>query len=242
MGGPIGLATHPAVQKEIGLEPEKAKALRDLAESFGTEMMTASLAAGLPGPGAFQELQQLGEEERAAKMKEIAEKRNEVIRKLNEKFIPKLKETLNAEQFTRVKQIEWQAIGSMALTHADVAKELGISKEVQEKIGKINQEYAEKQQAEFRALGGGGGDFQATIAKVQELSKERDTKAAEMLTKEQQAKFTKLKGKEFDVAVLRQPPGGRGLGLPGTPGSRPGVVGDKAEKKDSKKDEKKEDK
>jgi DNA topoisomerase IA len=46
-------------------------------------------------------------------------------------------------------------------------------------------------------------------AKREELVKEREAKAAEVLSKEQQEKYTKLKGKPFDVSQL-QGPGRRG--------------------------------
>ena len=42
------------------------------------------------------------------------------------------------------------------------------------------------------------------MAKMQELTKERDSKATEVLSKEQQEKYEKMKGKPFDVAPLMQ--------------------------------------
>ena len=65
----------------------------------------------------------------------------------------------------------------------------------------------------FQPGGGGGGDRTDLRAKMEEMSKDRDAKINEVLTKDQQ-------GKEFDLAQL-QP---RGFGGGGT-GGRPGAGG-----------------
>ena len=56
---------------------------------------------------------------------------------------------------------------------------------------------------------------------MQELTKERDAKINEVLTKAQLETFAKLKGKEFDVAQLRRGFGGPGGGGGGGAGARP---------------------
>jgi len=151
-----------------------------------------------------------------------------LMKKLNEKFVPQLKESLSGEQFERLQQIGWQAAGSQALAGPELVKALELSKEQQEKIAAINQDYGAKQRemGPFgrggRGAGDGPPDFQAMRTKMQELMKERDTKATEVLSKEQTEKYTKLKGKPFDLAQLMpMGPGGRG-----GPGGRPaGAVG-----------------
>jgi hypothetical protein len=66
---------------------------------------------------------------------------------------------------------------------------------------------------------------------MQDLNDERDTKATELLSQEQQEKYAKLKGKPFDLAQLMQlGPGGPGGGR-GGPGGRPQGAAGRPEKK-----------
>ena len=125
--------------------------------------------------------------------------------------------------------------GKPWLTVPELVKALDLSKEQQDKIAAINQEYSAKQREmrPFGRRGGDGGappDFAAIREKMQELTTERDTKATEVLGKAQQEKYTKLKGKPFDLALLRPTgpggPGGRGAG------GRPQGAAGRPEKKD----------
>jgi len=235
MGGPLMLVQNPAVQKEIGLEGEGIERVQKIAGAYRDEMMAESEKAGLTSGGP-QQFEGLSPEERETKMREMAEKRQAIATKLNEKFMPQLKEVLSASQIERVQQIALQAGGSQALTRPDVVKALDLTKEQQEKITGINQEFAKKLNElgpggrGGRAGGGGGAggapaDFQGMMAKRQELTKERDSQATEVLTKEQQEKYEKMKGKPFDLAQLMQfgpgggPGGRRG---PGSAGGGPG--------------------
>lgn len=235
MGGPLMLVQNPAVQKEIGLEGEGIERVQKIAGAYRDEMMAESEKAGLTSGGP-QQFEGLSPEERETKMREMAEKRQAIATKLNEKFMPQLKEALSASQIERVQQIALQAGGSQALTRPDVVKALDLTKEQQEKITGINQEFAKKLNElgpggrGGRAGGGGGAggapaDFQGMMAKRQELTKERDSQATEVLTKEQQEKYEKMKGKPFDLAQLMQfgpgggPGGRRG---PGSAGGGPG--------------------
>jgi hypothetical protein len=237
-GGVFGLAGNPAVQKEIGLEGEGVAKVQKVVDSFREEMTGEMEKAGLGfgGPGQFAELTP---EERQAKMREMNEQRMALMKKLNEKFGPQLKETLSATQFERLQQIGWQAGGSQALVGPELVKALELSKEQQEKIAAINQEYAAKQRemGGFGRGGAGGGaggappDFQAMRTKMQEMTRERDGKANDLLSKKQQEQYTKLKGKPFDLAQLMpMGPGGPGGGR-GGPGGRPQGAAGRPEKK-----------
>ncbi len=232
MGGPLMLAGNPAVQKDLGLEEDGAAKVQKIVESYREEMMAQMEKEGLGfgGPGQFADLKP---EERETKMRETMEKRTAVMKKLNEKFVPQLKESLSGEQFGRLQQIGWQAAGSQALAGPELVKALELSKEQQEKIAAINQDYAAKQReiSPFGRGGPGAGgpppDFEALRAKMQELTKERDTKATDVLSKEQQEKYAKLKGRPFDLAQLMP----MGPGRRGGPAGRPGGAAGRPEKK-----------
>jgi Spy/CpxP family protein refolding chaperone len=214
---PLGLASIPAVQKELSVTEEQAAKLKTLNEEFRAEM-----AKG------FEEFRNLSEEERTAKRDEIRAKSAENNKKVVEAFEPKLAAVLDAKQVERLKQIALQAAGSQAYSDPAVAKSLKLSKDQEEKIAAIVKDFAAKQRELFPGRGGaGGGGGQGggaeAFAKMRELGTERDKALEAVLTADQKDQLAKLKGKEFDMAQLRGGFGGPGgAGGPGGGGGRPG--------------------
>jgi hypothetical protein len=199
-GGIFFVAGNEAVQKEIGVDSAAASKLQRIVEEYRQDMRTENERGGI----SFQALQNLKPEERDKRMKEINGKRAAIIKKLNEKFVPQLKEALSAPQFERLQQIGWQAGGSQAVaTDPQLARELELKNDQIEKIAAINMEYQRRQRELFTP---GGGDIEAAFTKLLELNRERDGKALALLTKDQQAKLMILKGKAFDLALLRPRP------------------------------------
>lgn len=208
-GGLMGLALLEPVQKELGLDKESAEVaeIRKMTEAMGKEVQDEMSKLTGGDPMAFFNMSQ---EERQKMMTKM----NEVNAKLTAKYIPDMKKLLSAEQYTRLQQISWQQAGTGAFADAEVAKTLELSKEQQEKLAAVNTEFGNKQRELFQSAfqgggGGGGGGFEEMQKKMAELTATRDKQANEILSKEQLEKFTKLKGKEFDLALLR-PQGGRG--------------------------------
>lgn len=198
----VGLAANEAVQKEIGVTDDQKAKLTALGEEFRTESQKVRTDAGITGggPGGERPTQ-----EQLAKM-------TEGMKKVNEAFTAKLKETLKPEQLERVQQIAYQAAGVAAYNDPEVAKALDITKEQQEKLATINKDFGEKMQALF--AGGNAGGAREAFTKLRD---EQNDEIAKVITAEQTEKFTKLKGKTFDVTTL----GGRG----GPGGGRPGGKG-----------------
>jgi len=241
-GGLMGLALMEPVQKELGLEKDSAEIaeIRKLTEAMGKEMQEemGKITGGDP-MAAFN----ASPEERQKMMAKMGE----VTTKLTAKYNPDVKKILKPEQYTRLQQISLQAAGVQALSNPEVVKALEITKEQQEKLEATAGEFRTKQMELFQSAfqGGGGGDREEMQKKMTELNSERDKKVAEILSKEQQEKFKDLKGKEFDMALLRPQGGfggggGRGFGGGGAGGGgrNPGRPGNKAA--DKKADEKKE--
>ncbi len=193
---PLSIVSNEAVQKDLALNEEQTKKITALNEELNAERgkMFAELQASTEDLKSLPENEQ--REKRMAAMMEAT-------KKLNDKFAPRIKEILEPKQQDRLKQISWQAAGTAAYTDPEVVKALGISKEQEEKLAGIAKERDEKMRTAFRD--GAGGGPEAFI----KLREEFDKKYAEVLSKEQQDKFTELKGKEFDVSQLR-PAGRRG--------------------------------
>jgi hypothetical protein len=196
----LQIAGNAAVQKELSLKPDQAEKIKDLSQDVREEMMQQLQGAGID----FAGMRELPAEERAKKMAEVQAKMAEIQKGINEKFMPKLAETLDKTQLTRVHEIAIQAAGSQALLDAGVQKELAITGDQKEKLVSINKDFAGK----LAGLGR-GGDAAERQSKMHELSEEQVAKSTEVLTKDQQAQFTKLKGKPFDTKLLRPARGGR---------------------------------
>ena len=203
-GGIARLAGNEAVQKEIGVTDEQKEKLKTLGEELAKDQEAARSSA--PAAGNFQDLSQ---EERSKLMEQMMA----TAKKLNDKYSPKIKETLKPEQFERLQQISYQAAGPAVYTNAEVITALDITKEQQEKLATLNKDFQEKQRALF--AGGNAEGGREAFAKLRE---EQSADLAKVLTAEQTEKLTKLKGKAFDVSTL----GGRG---PGGAGGRPGGKG-----------------
>ena len=208
-GGMLSIVKNEAVQKELGLSADDATKVKAVTDEFD-----AAATAAMGDRPNFREMSQEERTKAFAKMAETAKANND-------KFLPKLKDVLTADQFTRLQQIHLQVAGIDALTEAEVIKSLAISTEQQESIKTINSSMDTKRNELFASLGGGGGGGGGgdMREKMNELTKERETKVNEVLTKDQQDKFATLKGKEFDVSQLR--PQGRGPGGGGGRGKRP---------------------
>jgi len=191
---PLRLLGNAAVQKELAVSEEKVEKLKDIASDSQQEFGEKSAEAGID----FGALRDLSPEEREKKMPEIRAKSAEIQKSINSTFMPKVAEILDKAQMTRLHEIAVQAAGASALSDAGVVNDLGLSKEQQDKIATIDKDFSGK----MRGLGREG------FAKMVELQGEHLAKATEVLTKDQQAKFTEMKGKPFDLKSLRPP--GRG--------------------------------
>lgn len=117
-------------------------------------------------------------------------KRAEYVKTL-ESFRPKLAEILDATQLERLQQITWQSSGPIALQDPTLTKKLGLSTDQQHQVMVAILTNAEKMQ--------GAGN----LSKVQALREAREKEVMAVLTEDQKKQFDQLKGKPFDVALIR---------------------------------------
>lgn len=207
-GGVFSLTQNEAVQKELALGSDKVDALKQISDDYGAAMREGMQGLQFFGPNATD-----ADREKATKVR----------KEVTEKFMPKLKEALTADQFTRLQQINWQNQGTRAYSDEEVIKALAITKDQQDKIKAVGEEYQGKYRELFQAGAGGGGGG-GNREKFQELAKEQEADTNKVLTKDQQDKFASMKGKPFDVEQLR-PQFGRGGGGGGAPGGGGGGGG-----------------
>jgi len=187
----LSLVENDAVQRDVGFTADETDRLKKLTEEFRAAVVEPDEQRPRAG--------QMSDEER-----KLAEEKRKTVAEANlataEKFLPKLKEALTADQFTRLQQIYWQFIGvdalSDALSDSEMIKELPVSKELQDKIKAIQAEFDDKQKKVFSS----GDEFRK---KIIELDREQDARIDEALTKAQLDQFAILTGKEFDLQTAK---------------------------------------
>ena len=196
---PLMVVGKRAVQKDLGLSEENAAKVNEITDDVNQERQEQLAGSGID----FQGLRDLQGEEREERIAEMQTKMAEINKNINDKFLPKINEILDKNQQERLHEIAIQAAESAALEDAGVVKDLGLSKDQTDKIKSIVTDFAGKTRAIPR-----NADRTERMAKMAELREEETAKVTEVLTKDQQAKFTEMKGKAFDTKLL-QPSGGR---------------------------------
>jgi hypothetical protein len=187
----VGLAANEAVQKELGVNGDAARKLSALSDDYRAASQKETTALGID----FSAIADLPRAEQAAKNREVNATLAEMTRKLTAEFLPKLREVLNDEQLARLRQIQLQAMGIDAYSEPEVVTALAFTDEQKQKLTDLKNEYLRRQQDL-------DGDFQQRFARIREMNVERDKKALELLSAEQQTQLTTLYGKSFDTTQL----------------------------------------
>ena len=195
MGGPGGgmlmLLQNEKVQKEIELDADQKEKIQKLAAETRETMRSR-----------MGDMSNLSREERQTKMTEMRKEMQEEAAKTQKK----VEGILLPKQLERIKQIQLQLQGVMALANPEVAKELGLTDDQKAKIKSINEE-AMKARREMFAGGRPSAEDREKMTKARE---ENETKLMDVLTADQKEKLEKMKGEKFDVSALRGGFGGGG--------------------------------
>jgi len=177
-GGPGALLNNPGVQKEIKLTEDQLKKYE--AFNKGNESKRQEIRE------AFQNMD-----------REKAQEIQKELTAATDKFI---KETLNADQSKRLKQIQRQSMGPNAFTNEEVAKELKLTDEQKEGIKKVVEDLGSQSKEAFSGI-----DFQdqeartAAFKKIQGFRTEATDKITKMLTADQKKVWKDLTGDKFEV-------------------------------------------
>ena len=198
MGGNTSITSllrMPQVQTELKLTDDQKTKIQDLSGTMRDKMMEAMNAGG--GPPDFQNMSQ---EDMQKQMADMRKKMEGVNKDMDEQAV----KILNADQVDRVKQLQIQRDGAMALTREDVAKKLGLTDDQTAKIKKLQESLNKPPQFDPN------GDMQAQMQKMRDDRAQSQKDMLAVLTDEQKAKLKELGGKEFTF-----PQGGRGFGRGG---------------------------
>ena len=179
----------------MGVNDDQASKLQDVSEDVTrqrNEMMNAL--------GSDLRRNDLSPQDR----EQLHAKLAKVNKAISDKFRPKLETILNKDQVVRLREIVFQVAGPEALNDARVVGDLGLSNEQLDQIASNDNDY-DKKRLEFR-----GGEGEEPRAKVDRLRHEQLVKVTGILTKEQQTKFAKMRGKAFDASKMQGEFGRRG--------------------------------
>jgi len=180
MGGGGGMAmllANTGVQEELKLTDDQKKTVQEK----GQEMREKQRES-------FGQLRDASPEERQQIMKKMATESTKMV-----------KDALKPEQFTRLQQIYWQNNVLAALTtDEDVQKKLNVTADQKDKLKTINDD-TQKERREL--MQDAQGNFQGIMPKLQALTKESNTKAADTLTADQKKQWQEMVGKPFEVKM-----------------------------------------
>ena len=190
----IDLVGFAAVQKELGLKPETVEKINILFEDYREESRSARRSARI-------DLDAPPDEQR----KQSA-KRQAAMQKVTDQFNTKLTTLLDKPQQARLREVGIQAVGPGALKDPSVVKELALTQEQQATLSRLHAELEQKMTDLVRS--GGGGPLapdqrRKRFEKLDQLVQEESAKTTAVLTKAQQDQFARMKGKPFDMSLMR---------------------------------------
>lgn len=191
-GNPIELLEYPVVQKELAISNEQ---MQQLEKAF---VPLRELG------GDANEARNLSPEEQRKLLQEIAEK-GAAASKLVAEDVDQI---LNPEQRQRLKQLWLQFQGIRLITQPDVAKELGLTQEQQDKIRKVLKVVQDHRMKAANPPPGQPGFQEFSQAELEQwrselraLEEKAEAETLAVLTDEQKAKFAEMNGKEFDFQI-----------------------------------------
>lgn len=173
----LGPFANPDVQKELKLSEEQIGKLKDALNRVMEKHRDD-----------FAKLQQMSLDEQQKKMMAINEEYNKAVVGV-----------LDAKQWKRYKQIQWQSDPIGCLQDPDLQKDLKLSDEQKKKIDGVFNDANKKIQDMMK-----GGE--RSPEKFQAVRKDVEKKANEVLTEEQQKNLKELKGPPFQVSRQTPPP------------------------------------
>ncbi len=183
-GGGANMLRAPEVQAELKLTDEQKTKVTDLLTKLREQRQSQG-----------QDFQSLSQEER---QKLQATRRAEEDKQLAD--------VLNADQMKRYHQLVLQQQGMTAVLDKPVADQLKLTDDQRTKI----QAVVDEQRAAMRDMfqnGGGSGDREAMMKKVQEMRKQADVKIAAILTDDQKNQWKEMTGAPFTFPAPAPRPG-----------------------------------
>jgi len=183
-GGGAMLLTNKGVQKELKVTEEQASKL----EVFARETQQKNREE-------MQKLGDLSQEERRAKMQELAPAHHAALMK-------GLGEILEPKQVARFEQIQLQQAGAMAFSTPRVQEKLKLTADQKTKIREIGEESGTAMRGVFQEF---QNDREGAMKKMAELRKESANKIQAVLTDDQKKTWKEMTGEPYEVRFEPRP-------------------------------------
>jgi len=186
-GGLMKLALKEAIMKELGLSPDSpvVAQLRKLADEHSREHRAQLRTINIGDQESIQVIEG----------------------KLQEKFNPQLKLVLSSDQFDRLRQIGWQDMGTRVFFDPEIVSRLEITQAQRDKLHVVlfnhSQRVTKLRQEAKSPDDEPGGEMRK---KIEEATSEWKEEINQLFSKEQLSKLAELKGKPFDLKLLRTSP------------------------------------
>ncbi len=179
---PLQLLQVNKVQQELKLTEAQVAKLGEISSKVHA---AATSELGVPGDRTEAQIRESIE-------KSVTEARDQVA------------EVLDEGQLNRFKEIVLQVLGWGALADREIAETLQLSKDQQEKVGKLAQESAEKMRGGFEVPRSGDPAerkkvMEANAGKMDAIFGDADSTAESVLTAEQRVTLETLRGKPFEL-------------------------------------------
>ncbi len=178
MRGGIGMLSNPAVQRELGITPEQMNTLAQADREIRQQAMLAMQSADNTPESRMRIRDAIAEEMDAAMMR-----------------------VLSQPQLLRLRQIEIQAQGIMAILAPDVQRELGMSEEQVRRAGEVWRRHMQLMTAAFEKARSGEAAMPLQDRKA--MQKKLETDLAAILTPAQTERFKQLGGKPFQFETTK---------------------------------------
>jgi hypothetical protein len=201
----VVLLSNDGVVKELKLTDDQKTKVKEFSDAQRAKMQEAFSGGGAP------------DQEKMAELRKAATE-------AGEKFV---KDTLNADQQKRAKQILYQAqlkvMGPAALTGDEVSKALSLTDDQKAKVKTLADDMRKDRQELQADLRGGGDAATEARKKMDTITKEYTAKAVDTLTSDQKKAWKDMTGEPFDYTPAAM--GGRGRGAGGAGGGQGGRRG-----------------
>ncbi len=210
------LLSRNDVRAELGLSAKQKEDLDGQQEKTLQSMMTTIFSKVQERMGDFQGLKDLSEADRKEKMQTFQNEMRGTVETVVNDSNKDLEKVLTKKQMTRLKQLDLQWRGTLAVADPTVAEPLKITAEQKQEVEKISSEYREKQQTQmsgaFGGFGGPGGaggqapppDLSAIQDRMAQMQKEGNKlredygkKVLALLTDTQKSEWEKMQGVKF---------------------------------------------
>jgi hypothetical protein len=201
MSSPGMLAANAGVQKELKMDDDQVKAVKEKVPAMGFGFGGGRFGKGKGELTDEQKEQMRKRFEQLSQLKDtpedkLEEKLREVLKDDLEGPTKEVEKILKPEQMTRLRQIARQQGGPSAYLSTENAKDLKLTDDQKKKLRDIADELQKDTMALFQ---GGGFGSPETREKMQMLNKEATEKAAGVLTDEQKSTWKTLTGEPFTV-------------------------------------------